>query len=100
LAEHAALVWLAKQPSASNVVKTVLQPLRDLPGDYTRPDKPLNTDVVPLNTSQRTAITALKCAVEKIQGPPGTGKSTTIYHIIAGRSNLLSVEAVLVWLMY
>jgi|AntAceMinimDraft_1070359.scaffolds.fasta_scaffold14458_2 hypothetical protein len=37
------------------------------------------------NDSQRTAVAALKYALEKIQGPPGTGKSTTIYHIINQR---------------
>lgn len=85
VAEHAALVWLSQQTRQSNVVKTVLQPLRELPGDYARAGKPLSTHIVPINASQRIAIEALKYAVEKIQGPPGTGKSTTIYHIIAGR---------------
>ena len=37
------------------------------------------------NFSQRSAVCALRFALEKIQGPPGTGKSTTIYHVITQR---------------
>jgi len=80
--EFKALIKLAKTKKLSNAMLSVLQPSRDLPGDYV--SRPL-CGRVPCNASQAHAVSSLKFALEKIQGPPGTGKSTTIHHIISSR---------------
>jgi len=80
--ELKALIELAEAKSVSNVLKSVLEPRRDLPGQFV--DRPMRAGV-PVNPSQRRTVDELKFALEKIQGPPGTGKSTTIFHIITAR---------------
>jgi hypothetical protein len=84
-AELGALIELSTQPAHTHspVLQSVLQPQRDVSGDYVR--RPLRVNTVPINASQRDAVESLQHALEKIQGPPGTGKSTTIFHIITGR---------------
>lgn len=85
LAEFGAICELRKLPvrELTGPMRAILEPKIDLPGHYAQ--RQLNTSLVPVNASQRCAITGLAFALEKIQGPPGTGKSTTIYHILDAR---------------
>jgi hypothetical protein len=83
IAELRALIELAEDPKPTNVLRSILDPRRDLPGDFA-PMKPLAPGAA-INQSQLATVKGLKYALEKIQGPPGTGKSTTIYHIITAR---------------
>jgi hypothetical protein len=90
MAELAALLELSVKYSNSrepmpNVLRSILQPQVDTPGDYV--DRPIlaKGNSVGINQSQRQAVESLQYALEKIQGPPGTGKSTTIFHIISAR---------------
>jgi Holliday junction resolvasome RuvABC ATP-dependent DNA helicase subunit len=73
---------LAEDSTPSNVLASILNPSRDLPGHYVRSEIKAG---VAINASQRATVNALGHALEKIQGPPGTGKSTTIFHIITAR---------------
>ncbi|KAK3273602.1 hypothetical protein CYMTET_18168 [Cymbomonas tetramitiformis] len=84
LMELSALVELKDSTDGpSGVLRSMLCPRLDFPGEYAT--RPLEEAKVPINTSQRVAVTQLRNALEKIQGPPGTGKSTTIFHIINSR---------------
>ncbi|KAJ1490723.1 P-loop containing nucleoside triphosphate hydrolase protein, partial [Baffinella frigidus] len=82
ISELAALISLSESNSVSNVMASILNPSRDLPGHYMRGEIKPGVDI---NASQRTTVNALQHSLEKIQGPPGTGKSTTIFHIITAR---------------
>ncbi|CAM9700327.1 unnamed protein product, partial [Sphacelaria rigidula] len=48
-------------------------------------DAAIDSSRVPLNSTQRRAVTSLSGGLDIIIGPPGTGKSTTIWHIINSR---------------
>ena len=74
------------------MLRAVMQPQYDVPGDWAPPplmeqdfNLPGDTRSPAANDSQKLAVCSLNYALEKIQGPPGTGKSTTIYHIINQR---------------
>ena len=87
VSELSALMELAQlsetETRAFPVLRSVLRPTIDVPGDYLRQSR--FRGEVAINRSQHETVCGLQCALEKVQGPPGTGKSTTIFHMITAR---------------
>lgn len=92
ISEHAALAALAAGGANPRdgtekgrvVVRSVLRPSLDFPGDYI--ENPTAAQrCARVNETQCEVVAGLGNALEKIQGPPGTGKSTTIAHIVESR---------------
>eukprot|EP00438_Fugacium_kawagutii_P007740 Skav221240 [mRNA] locus=scaffold1045:84449:95403:+ [translate_table: standard] len=88
-----AVTLQAAPPRTLSLEKMVLNPTRQERGTYASP-RPLQSQLMPFNDDQASAVRSLSQRVELIHGPPGTGKSTTIFHVLSSRMPLGSASVV------